>query len=474
MKVAVVGLWHLGIVTAACLAKAGHEVMGFDPDKAIVANLQKGIAPIFEPGLDDLLQLMSKNLTYSNDPADIEQSDIVWVSFDTPVDDNDNADVQFVIHEIEKIAPFIKRDALVLISSQIPVGSTRKIIQYFTALYPHKNIRFGYIPENLRLGKAISVFTQADRFVVGLQSHFITIKQDVIQANQVIMTTNHLIVPAKQNVMPAQDHVILEQDNSLHQNDKNLIQELLGTFTERFVWTSIESAEMTKHALNAFLAVSVTFINEIASLCEKVGADASEVEAGLKSEERIGQKAYLRAGGAIAGGTLLRDINYLDQISKAKSTPAPLLSSVLNSNSYHKDWVQRKIQDVVSQLKNKTVAILGLTYKANTNTLRRSSSVETCQWLYEQGARVHAFDPAIQTLPDDYSQFIHLKSSVEDALQSADVIVVATEWPDFRQIMADAVLNVVKHPIILDANGFLLSTLGQDPRVRYCSVGRIG
>jgi UDPglucose 6-dehydrogenase len=424
MKVAIVGLWHLGIVTAACLAKAGHEVIGYDPDKTIIENLQQNIAPIFEPGLDDLLKTHS--LSYSSQPDIIHSADIVWINFDTPVDENDIADIMYVKNEIEKLASHIKNNSLLLISSQLPVGTTRKIQQQISQQYPEKNIRFGYIPENLRLGKAINVFTHADRFVVGLD----------------------------------------------HQEDQEIVKSLLGKFTEHFVWMSIESAEMTKHALNAFLAVSVTFINEIATLCESVGANASEVEAGLKSEERIGPKAYLRAGGAIAGGTLMRDINYLNQIGTQLKHPVPLLSSVLQSNAYHKDWVHRKIHDLLQELKNKTVAVLGLTYKANTNTLRRSSSVETCQWLSQHGVIVNAFDPAIQNLPNDCAEYINLKTNIEDALHTADAVVVATEWPDFRKLAANTLLDIVKQPVVLDPNGFLMATLGQNPHVRYYSVGR--
>lgn len=426
MKVAVIGLWHLGIVTAACLAKAGHEVIGYDTDTSNVNNLKNHIPPIFEPGLEDLLKSGKEFLSYTSNSKDIAAAEIIWVNYDTPVDENDVADIDFVFNAFETIAPFVKANALILFSSQLPVGSTRSIQQAFVKKHPEKQARFGYIPENLRLGKAINVFTQPDRFVVGLQD----------------------------------------------QKDQDLIKKLLGAFTDRFVWMSIESAEMTKHALNAFLALSVTFINEVATLCENVGANASEVEAGLKSEERIGSKAYLRAGGAIAGGTLLRDINYLNQIGEKQHHPVPLLSSVLKSNYHHKDWVHRKITTLLNELNNKTIAVLGLTYKANTNTLRRSSSIETCEWLFNQGAKINAFDPAIQSLSENYSRFINLKNNIDDALHSADAIIVATEWPDFKNLVSDKVINVVKQPIVLDPNGFLLSNLGNDPRIRYCAVGR--
>lgn len=425
MKVTVVGLWHLGLVTAACLANTGHSVIGYDPNQELINNLNKHITPIFEPGLDDLIKNNKTNLHFSSESKDIQSTEVVWVNFDTPVDQNDNADVAFVVSAFENISNDIAKNALVLFSSQLPVGTTRGIQQFFSKKFPEKNVHFGYIPENLRLGKAIQVFTQPDRFVVGLENS----------------------------------------------NDQSIIKKLLGSFTDKFVWMSIESAEMTKHAINSFLALSVTFINEIATIAEKVGANASEIEAGLKSEERIGTKAYLRAGGAIAGGTLLRDINFLNSIAEKQNHLIPLLSSVLTSNGYHKEWAHRKILEILSQLTNKTIAVLGLTYKANTNTLRRSSSVETCEWLSKQGAVINAFDPAIHSLSNDYS-FINLKTSIQDALHSADAVIIATEWPDFKTLSSETMLEKVRQPIVLDPNGFLAGTLGNDPRIRYCSIGR--
>ncbi len=429
MKIAVVGLWHLGLVTAACLTKANHQVLAYDPDAQLIENLKENVTPISEPGLDDLLKTSyeAKQLTYTHNPADIREAEIIWVNFDTPVDENDHADVAFVINEFAKIAPYIQPNALVLFSSQLPVGSTRKIQQDFNFKFSTKHVHFGYIPENLRLGKAIQVFTQPDRFVVGLEDS----------------------------------------------HDQTKIIALLGAFTENFVWMSIESAEMTKHALNAFLALSVTFINEIATLCEGVGADAREVEAGLKTEERIGTKAYLRPGSAIAGGTLLRDIQYLEKIGSKQNHPVPLITAVNKSNTHHKDWVHRKITEKLLSLKDKTVAVLGLTYKVNTNTLRRSSAVETCNWLHQQGVKVNAYDPAINILPSDYANFIQLKSSIQEALITADAIVIATEWPDFRNLEPALLLENNKQPLVLDPSGFLMNTLGNDSRIRYCSVGRM-
>ncbi len=429
MNVCVVGLWHLGSVTAACLASGGHQVVGLDFDIETIHNLQDGKAPISEPGLDDMIQSQLKEgqLQFTTDiKTALSEAEIIWVTYDTPVDDEDRADVDFVVQRIERLLPDIMGGALVLISSQLPVGTTSRLEKNYSELYPNKPITFAYSPENLRLGKSISVFTQPDRVVVGTRSD----------------------------------------------KDRDRVTELLAPFTDRIELMSVESAEMTKHALNSFLAVSVTFANEIATLCEQVDADAKEVERGLKSEARIGPKAYLSPGGAFAGGTLARDISFLSNIGKEYGQETHLLSSVRTSNNVHKQWVQRKLQSMGS-LNGKRVAIWGLTYKAGTNTLRRSNSVELCLWLAEQNAVVQAYDPSIDRLPNDLAQKISLSKTALDALSKASILVVSTEWPEFQTITADNIDSHLEKPVIIDVNRFLVKTVGNDPRFSYIVVGGI-
>src|SRR6185436_3966330 len=179
----------------------------------------------------------------------------------------------------------------------------------------------------------------------------------------------------------------------------------------------------------AFLATSVTFINELARLCEVLGADAKEVERGLKSEGRIGPRAYLAPGAAFAGGTLARDLRFLVEFGQRYELATPLFSGVLASNEVHKDWVRTTVRRLLGSTVQPVVAILGLTYKPETSTLRRSSSVELCVWLYQQGVRVQAHDPAIADLPGELRPVITLCTTPEQALAGADVVVVATEWP---------------------------------------------
>jgi UDPglucose 6-dehydrogenase len=428
MKIAVVGLWHLGSVTAACLANAGFEVVAYDPNVETIAQLKNGKPPVFEPGLADLIQksVQSKKLQFSSVKKDLAEAEIVWITFDTPVDDEDKADTDFVMNEVIKLFPVLNTQAIVLVSSQLPVGSTQWLQEQYKISHPTATVQFACSPENLRLGKAIEVFTKPDRVVIGVNSN----------------------------------------------KSKEKLEKLFAPFTQNLVWMSIASAEMTKHALNAFLATSVVFINELATLCERVGANAQEVERGLKSEMRIGAKAYLKPGAAFAGGTLARDVTYLIQIGKRKNQPTDLFSAVIKSNKNHRAWSQRRLLDVLGNLQNKTIAMLGLTYKPGTDTLRRSTAIETCRWLQQQGAIVIAHDPVVKQLPQDLHGMIQLQPSVQQALQDADAAIIATEWAEFNSLTVDDFLNYLKQPLLFDPSGFLAKKLGGDNRISYFTVGK--
>jgi UDPglucose 6-dehydrogenase len=427
MNVCVFGLWHLGCVTAACVAER-FPTIGLDPNPEAVAALQSGRPPILEPGLEDLIRagLSAGTLRFTHDAREaVSAAEIVWVAFDTPVDEEDRADVGYVEGQISSLFPFLGQGSIVLISSQLPAGSTARLEATYRERYPHGTAHFACSPENLRLGKALDAFRHPARIVVGTRNA----------------------------------------------DSREMLGRLLGAFCDRLIWMSVESAEMTKHALNAFLADSIVFANEIAAICERVGADAKQVEAGLKSDERIGPRAYLGPGGPFAGGTLARDVAFLTSMARGKEVPAPLLASIRHSNDLHKNWPRRKLQAVLESLAGKTVAVLGLTYKPGTDTLRRSAAVELCRWLSEQSARVNAFDPAVKELSGDLSCIVNLCASPGAALKDADAAVIATEWPEFRQLTAADLIQTMKHPVVLDANRFLEKSLGPSSLLVYIAVG---
>jgi UDPglucose 6-dehydrogenase len=232
-----------------------------------------------------------------------------------------------------------------------------------------------------------------------------------------------------------------------------------------------ESAEMVKHALNSFLALSITFINEIARLCELTGADAKEVSLGLKSESRIGMKAYLGPGGPFAGGTLARDVVTLTKLAEKSGEKISVIPAIKQSNDLHRGWAFKKLQSRLDDLRGKKISILGLTYTTSTDTLRRSAAVELCQQLLAVGAKVSAFDPAVKNLPSELSS-VSLGNDIFAAMAGAEAAVVCTEWSQFRQADWSKIVPQMHQPVFVDANRFLEKELKSIAGVEHLSVGR--
>lgn len=427
MQVCVMGLWHLGTVTAACVAKLGHRVTGFDAQESVVTALQNGSPPLFEPGLEDLIRdgLHTGRLNFSSDAQQaLSQAEVLWVAYDTPVDEDDVADVDYVLDRVKGVLSALPNGALVIVSSQLPVGSTRQLISYAKGI-ERADLEFAYSPENLRLGKALDVFLSPDRIIVG-------------------------------------------QEPSA---DRQKVQHLLANLSAPIEWMSIESAEMTKHAINGFLAMSVAFANEIAAVCEIVGADAREVARGLTTEARIGRQAYVSPGVAFAGGTLARDIAFLSHIGSDSNLDLRLLPAVRAANDLHKNWSIRQLNNAFAVLSGRRVAILGLTYKPGTDTLRRSSSVELALALRREGVNVVAYDPKVSAFPAELTGTIELASSAASAMAKADAVVIATEWPEFRELDWAALLQGMSHPVVIDPTGMIESKLPNDACLSYARVG---
>lgn len=423
MNITVLGLWHLGCVTAACCGRH-HAVTGLDFDAENILRLTTGKAPLSEPGLDDLLAegLSAGRLQFSFDPASAcANADVLWVAYDTPVDEDDVPDPGYVIERFRRCVPHLRRGTLVILSSQLPVGTCRNLENEFATA----GLRFACLPENLRLGKALTIFQNPDRIIAGVRTDA----------------------------------------------DREQVATLLRPFSENIIWMRPESAEMTKHSINAFLALSISFMNEVARLCEQTGADAREVEQGLKSESRIGPKAYLSPGSAFAGGTLARDISTLTAVGQHKHLELALIPAIKASNDEHKLWADRKLTQLLGDLAGKTVAVLGLTYKPGTDTLRRSSAVELCQRLHAAGAVVKSFDPAVKTVPPELAPVIGCCDSAFDALVGADAVVVCTEWPEFRTLPWTELISSLRGKRLLDANRFLAKELQTRTEILYVTVG---
>jgi nucleotide sugar dehydrogenase len=422
LKVTVAGLWHLGSVTAASAARH-FDVVGLDFRDETVQQLNQGRAPLFEPGLNELVAagLAAKSLRFTTDAqAACAGADVFWFAYDTPVDVNDESDVASLLAHLGRCAPHLAAGTLVVISSQLPVGTCRDLEK----LYP--TLHFACSPENLRLGRALETFAHPERIVIGVR------------------------------------------DDSR----RALLTELFSPFCANLQFMRTESAEMMKHALNSFLALSITYINEIARLCEVSGADAREVAAGLKSEARIGPGAYLSPGGPFAGGTLARDVVSLTRLGRDHREQLSLIPAIKQSNDHHRGWALRRLQTQLGSVAGKRVALLGLTYKPGTDTLHRSAAVELGQQLLAAGASVRAFDPVIPALPPHLAGFTRCET-LAAALAEADAAVVCTEWPEFRQAAWPVLVETMVAPrLVIDANRFLEKQLTGVTGVSYLTVGR--
>lgn len=323
--------------------------------------------------------------------------------------------------QLESLADELHPGTLVLISSQVPVGFCRALADDWRA----HEITVACSPENLRLGDAIEAFRRPERVVVGL-----------------------------------------DEDA-----DAPLVNRLLKPFTDQILVMPLTSAEMSKHALNAFLAVSVTFANELARICEITGADASQVASALKSEGRIGPRAYLSPGAAFAGGTLARDVRYLQAFGDAGHLATPLLDGLIESNAAHRDWPREHLRLLLAESPGASIAVLGLTYKPNTSTLRRSTAVEHCRWLIASGANVRAFDPQADRSGGGLPPELILCESEQEALRGARGVLIATPWPQFREIGGPEFISLMAEPFVIDETRFV-EHLAYDPQITYVTPGR--
>jgi UDPglucose 6-dehydrogenase len=426
MKVAVLGLWHLGTITAACVADAGVVTVGIDDDAKVIAKLAAGEPPLYEPGLAELVQqgLSSGRLSFATDAAALADANIVWVCHDTPVDDDDRADVDVVLRKVEAIFPHLKNGSVVLVSAQLPVGTVARLDQSFAAQANGRQVDFASSPENLRLGRAIEIFRNPGRIVVGIR----------------------------------------------HEHTRDRLSPLLSKFCQNLIWMSVESAEMVKHSLNAFLALSITFTNELAAIAERVGANASDIETALRSDPRVGQSAYVKAGPAFAGGTLARDVQFLSSIAEREKLRTPLIGNIIASNRAHGQWSIDQLRRRLGPLSGKTIALLGLSYKAGTDAIRRSPSIELLRALLTGGATVKVYDPTVRTVPDEFSG-VSIADDAKGAILGADAVVVATEWPQFRELVAKDFTGAMKGHLVLDPGAFLSPALREVRNLTVVSIG---
>jgi len=433
MRVAMIGTGYVGLVSGACFADFGHEVTCVDKDAAKIARLHEGIMPIYEPGLEDLVaaNVRDGRLSFATDSAEaVAAADAVFIAVGTPSRRGDgHADLSYVYAVAEEIAGMLDGFTVVVTKSTVPVGTGDEIERIIRDLRPDADFAVVSNPEFLREGAAISDFKRPDRVVVGTED----------DRARVVMT--ELYRPLNLNETP-------------------------------ILFTGRRTSELIKYAANAFLALKITFINEMADLCEAVGADVQQVARGIGLDKRIGSK-FLHAGPGHGGSCFPKDTLALVRPASGAGSPVRLVETTVSINDARKkSMADRVVKALDGDLKGKTVALLGLTFKPNTDDMRDAPSLDVAPALIAAGATVQAFDPegmreAAHLLPG-----VIFKDGPYDAVAGADVVVILTEWDQFRALDLDRVKLLLKQPVMVDLRNVYRPDDMRARGFRYTSIGR--
>jgi len=428
-KICIVGIWHQGAVAAACLADLGFQVVGVEQDQKRMQDLNAGKAPLFEPGLDELLSkgIRSGNLSFTTSLKEgLADTHNVLIMFDTPVDENDEIDLGGIFTSAREMAPYILPGSIILVTAQVPVGTCGRIAKMIQEVNPDADFGIAYSPENLRLGQALDRFLHPPLPVIGAD------RADTLDR----------------------------------------VETLLSVLSPSWMRVDLQTAEMTKHALNAFLAISVCFANELGNICDAVGADGIQLAKALRLEPRIGPKAMLFPGLGFSGGTLARDMRTLQHLGDRFEIETSLIDGAWESNQRQNRSVVRNLKKAFGSLAGLRVGVLGLTYKPNTSTLRRSASIEIIGELVSEGVEVKAYDPKADRQELEKHSEIHVCPDAYSAVDNSDALILITPWPEFKDLDYQRIFSIMKKPVIFDTQNVLdpdaLSTIG----FSYFGIGR--
>jgi UDPglucose 6-dehydrogenase len=434
MRVTMIGAGYVGLVSGACFADFGHQVTCIDKDAGKVAALNRGEIPIFEPGLADLVEanMRQGRLEFAAETSRVADAEAVFIAVGTPSRRGDgHADLSFVYEAVREIAPLLTATAVVVTKSTVPVGTGDEIENILREKRPDAALQVVSNPEFLREGAAIQDFKHPDRIVVGTDdAHARTLMAEIYR-------------PLYLNAPP-------------------------------IIYVSRRTAELIKYAANAFLATKITFINEIADLCEQVGADVQEVARGMGLDNRIGGK-FLHAGPGFGGSCFPKDTTALLKTAHDHGVALRIVETVSAVNEQRKRAMARKVVAALDgSARGKTVAVLGLTFKPNTDDTRDSPSIPLITALQDLGATVRGYDPAgmAQAKPS-LPAVIYCKSAYE-AAEGADAVVIATEWEQFRALDLQRLKRVMAQPVIVDLRNIYRADEMKRAEFRYLAIGRPG
>lgn len=433
-RICMVGSWHLAQVMAACLAEVGHTVRGVHDDAAAIESLASGRPTVFEPDMEASMKksLEAGRLSWTTDyDRALSGITIVFVAIDTPIHP-EGIDLGPIRKAVRRIAKAARKPYTMVISSQVPVGESQKLQATARKLGPHCDVVCN--PEFLRLGGAMELQRHPDRIVLGGEDP------------KAIRKAARVYEPF--------DAPVLEM--------------------------GLCEAEIVKHATNAYVAAQVSFIGEIAQVCDEYGADCMPVSKAMKLDRRIGKHAYILPGLGFNGGTVARDVRLLRGLAKAKRRSAPLMQAVLDVNARQNGQIAERLAEGLKRPKGKRVALLGLTYKPKTSTLRHSLTLQIADQMLERGMELAAYDPDVPPdrkaiiPPDEHDvpRAIEVCASLDEALEGADAVVVMTAKPEFRELELRSLARRLKARLLVDAAGMFDPEEARRAGLRYAAIGR--
>ena len=441
MNITIIGTGYVGLVSGTCFSEFGFNVTCVDKDTNKINNLQNGIIPIYEPSLEDLVKknMLAKRLSFSTSLSKVfKDSDAIFIAVGTPTNVNNNkADLKYIYNVIREIADLIDindNPKLIVTKSTVPVGTGKEIesyiLNYRDELKIGKNFDIASNPEFLREGSAIEDFMRPDRVVCGVSSEF---------AKSILKT---LYRPLNLRETPI-------------------------LFTKR------ETAELIKYASNGFLATKITFINEMADICEKVGADVQDVAKGIGLDGRIGSK-FLHPGPGFGGSCFPKDTRALAEIGKESGARTNLIETVIKVNESRKINMVKKITEAVGSIENKTIAVLGITFKPNTDDMRESPSLIIVPELLKRAKKVKVYDPVGMNNAKQMAEFdgVIWTENTFSCIENTDAIVIITEWNEFRALDLIKIKKSLNNPIIIDLRNIYKHDLMREAGIKYISVGR--
>lgn len=430
MKIAVAGTGYVGLVTGVCLAEVGHSVTCIDIDENKINLLKKGISPIYEPGLDEKIKrnFEEKRLDFTIDFKNVyKESNVIFVAVSTPEREDGSANLDYVFQVCKEISENIEEDCLVVIKSTVPIGTNDKVEEFLREnLVNNVQVEVASNPEFLSQGTAVVDTMNASRIVIGVES----------------------------------------------KNAENILRNIYDKFNIPIVCTNRRSAEMIKYASNDFLALKISFINEMANFCEIVKADIEDVTKGMSYDKRIGDK-FLNAGLGYGGSCFPKDTKALHWLANDHGYEIKTIKAAIEVNENQKFKMFRKAKQRFGSLRGKKIAVLGLTFKPETDDLREAPSIPNIKRLLEEGAKIVAFDPVgINNFKKKYDIDIDYVYSPEEALKGADMVFIFTEWKEIKSLKLEKYIELMKTPIIFDGRNCYEIEEVKKNNIDYYSVGR--